>query len=829
LDKESIHIKGMTCASCVRRVEKSLQSLDGMENASVNFASEQATVEYDPQILDSVKIREKIREVGYDVVDAASDRKKDRNKTIISVGGMTCAACVRRVENSLKALPGVEDAAVNLATGKAMITHQAGAISKAILERTLTDIGYEFLGLIEETGEDPVEAARKKELKDLKTRVTTGIILSIVIFMGSMQHWFSLLQSVPRQTMLYILLVLCTPAVFWVGSRFFTGAIKAARQKTSDMNTLVAIGALSAYLYSAVVTIKPDFFAKAGVTPHVYFDGAAMIVALVLLGRLLEASARGRTSQAIKKLIALKPKIAHVIKNGEEIDIPVEDIMTGDEIRVKPGEKIPTDGVVVKGSSSIDESMLTGESLPVFKTDDSEVYAGTINQSGSFVFKATKVGAETVLAQIIRLVEEAQGSKAPIQRFADKVASIFVPVVITIAVITLVIWYFLVPNPIFSRALLNFVSVLIIACPCAMGLATPTAVMVGTGLGAENGILFKGGETLENAYKLNTVVFDKTGTLTEGTPHVNDVVVSAGGDKRRLLEAAISIEAISEHPLAGAILKKGEEESIEPSEVENFEAITGLGARGMLNGENILLGNLKLMRNEKVLTADLDEAAEKLVLAGNTNIYVAIEGKLAGIIACADAPKASAAETISLLKKKGLEIMMITGDHQKTAEAIGRKIGIEKTIADILPHDKAQEIQHLKEQNRVVAMVGDGINDAPALASADVGIAIGAGTDVAIEASDITLIKDDLTLVLSAVQLSSLTVKVIKQNLFWAFFYNSLGIPIAAGILYPFFGILLNPMVAAAAMALSSVSVVSNSLRLKHLWLKQKKNNSAEP
>jgi Cu+-exporting ATPase len=821
LSKENIHIQGMTCASCVRRVEKSLQSLDGMNNASVNFASEQAMVEYDPQILDPAKIRERIREVGYDVVEPGVDLTSDQNKTIISVGGMTCAACVRRVENSLKALPGVQDAAVNLATGKAMITHEPDAINKSILELTLSDIGYEFLGLIEETGDDPIEAARKKELKDLKTKVTTGIVLSIFIFMGSMQHWFLFLRSIPRQTMLYILLVLCTPAVFWVGSRFFTGAIKAARQKTSDMNTLVAIGSLSAYLYSAFATARPDFFAKAGVTPHVYFDGAAMIVALVLLGRLLEASARGKTSQAIKKLIALKPKTAHVIKNGKEKDIPIDEIMTGDEIRVKPGEKIPTDGVVIKGSSSIDESMLTGESLPIFKTGNSEVYAGTINQSGSFIFTATKVGTETVLAQIIRLVEEAQGSKAPIQRFADKVASIFVPVVITIAIITFGIWYFLVPNPVFSRALLNFVSVLIIACPCAMGLATPTAVMVGTGLGAENGILFKGGETLEKAYKLNTVVFDKTGTLTEGTPHVTDVVVSAGGDKRRLLAAAVSLEAVSEHPLAGAILEKGEEEGIKPAEVKNFEALTGLGARGKLNGENILLGNVRLMRNEKVLTSDMDEISEKLVLSGNTNVYVAIEGKLAGIISCADAPKTSAPETISLLKKKGLEIIMITGDHQKTAEAIGRKIGIEKTIAEILPQDKAQEIRHLQERHRVVAMVGDGINDAPALAAADVGIAIGAGTDVAIEASDITLIKDDLTLVLSAVQLSSLTVKVIKQNLFWAFFYNSLGIPVAAGILYPFFGILLNPMFAAAAMALSSVSVVSNSLRLKHLWFKQ--------
>jgi len=588
------------------------------------------------------------------------------------------------------------------------------------------------------------------------------------------------------------------------------------------MNTLVAVGTLSAYLYSAVATFWPDFFTRAGIAPHIYFDGAAMIITLVILGRFLEARAKGKTSAAIKKLMGLKPKTARVIRDDKEMDIPIEALVKEDIVLVRPGEKIATDGMVISGASGVDESMLTGESLPVTKQAGSEVFAGTLNKSGSFTFKATKVGAETALAQIIRLVEEAQGSKAPIQRFADKVASVFVPVVFTIAVITFIIWYFLVPEPILSRALLNFISVLIIACPCAMGLATPTAVMVGTGLGAENGILFKGGESLEKAYKLTTIVFDKTGTLTKGEPEVTDILPAGDLQPKDVLRIAVSIEALSEHPLAHAIVERSRREEVSPYPVHDFEALSGLGAKATFNGKKVSLGNLRLMEKERVAMQGLDQSAKRLAGEGKTCVFVVEEGTAAGLIALSDVPKESAPDAASALKRMGLHVAMITGDNEKTARAIGRAVGIDQVMAEILPADKAREIRRLQEQGQVVAMVGDGINDAPALTTADIGIAIGAGTDVAIEASDITLITDDLRLVPTAIKLSSQTMKVIKQNLFWAFFYNSLGIPIAAGILYPFFGILLNPVFAAAAMAMSSVSVVGNSLRLRRSWMRSR-------
>ena len=736
-------------------------------------------------------------------------------KTTISVGGMTCAACVRRVELALKAVEGVKDAAVNLTTARATVIHGPDWAGVEGLEQAVSDAGYEFLGVFGATPEDPVEAAQKRELKALKIKFSVGLVLSVVIFMGSMQYWFPFLRSVPRQIMLYCLFVLTTPVVFWVGSRFYVGAVKAAKQKTTDMNTLVAVGALSAFLYSALATFFPHFFAGAGIAPHVYFDGAAMIITLILLGRLLEAKAKGKTSMAIKRLMGLKPKTARVIRDGKEIDIPIEAVMKGDLILVRPGEKIPTDGVIVSGSSSIDESMLTGESIPVAKEIGSDVFAATLNKSGSFTFRATKVGVETALAQIIRLVEEAQGSKAPIQRVADKVASIFVPVVFGVAVLTFLIWYFFVPEPVFSRALLNFVSVLIIACPCAMGLATPTAVMVGTGLGAENGILIKGGESLERAYKLTTIVFDKTGTLTRGEPEVTDILTAEGLQQNDVLKAAVSIEAVSEHPLAQAIVERGRKEQLEPDHVEDFEALSGFGARAVVNGRKLLLGNLRLMEKEAVAMDGFIQEAKRLAKEAKTCVFVAEEGRIAGLIALSDMPKASSHETVLSLKDMGLNVAMITGDNEKTAQAVADAVGIDQIHADVLPGDKADEIRRLQAQGQVVAMVGDGINDAPALTTADIGIAIGAGTDVAMEASDITLIRDDLRSIPAAIRLSFQTMRVIKQNLFWAFFYNSLGIPIAAGVLYPFFGILLNPVFAAAAMAMSSVSVVSNSLRLR--------------
>lgn len=736
-------------------------------------------------------------------------------KTVISVGGMTCAACVRRVEMALKAVAGVKDATVNLTTARATVIHGADWGGEDGLKKAVSDAGYQFLGVFGATPEDPAEAAGKRELKGLKIKLGVGLVLSVVIFMGSMQQWFPYLRSVPRQTMLYCLFVLTTPVVFWVGSRFYVGAFKAAKQKSTDMNTLVAVGALSAHLYSSAATFFPHFFAEAGLTPHVYFDGAAMIITLILLGRLLEARARGKTSMAIKRLMGLKPKTARIIRDNKETDIPIDEVMKGDVILVRPGEKIPTDGVILSGSSSIDESMLTGESVPVEKQTDSNVFAATLNKSGSFTFRATRVGSETALAQIIRLVEDAQGSKAPIQRVADRVASIFVPVVFGVAVLTFAVWYFFVPEPVFSRALLNFVSVLIIACPCAMGLATPTAVMVGTGLGAENGILIKGGESLERAYKLTTVVFDKTGTLTRGEPEVTDILTSEGVEQKDVLKTAISIEAVSEHPLAQAIVEKGRQEKLEPGPVENFEALSGLGAMAVLNGKKCLLGNLRFMEKEAVVMDGFIKDAQRLAQEGKTCVFIAAEGRVTGLIALSDMPKESAHETISILRDMGMNVAMITGDNEETARAVGYALGISQIHADVLPGDKAEEIHRLQTQGQVVAMVGDGINDAPALTMADIGIAVGAGTDVAMEASDITLMREDLRSVPAAIRLSFQTMRVIKQNLFWAFFYNSLGIPIAAGVLYPFFGILLNPVFAAGAMAMSSVSVVSNSLRLR--------------
>jgi P-type Cu+ transporter len=743
---------------------------------------------------------------------------KTELKTTVSVGGMTCAACVRRVEEALKSIEGVTDVAVNLATARATINHSERWGGIDAVRNVISDQGYDFLGIPDAAAEDPITAARAREVKDLTIRFSVGAVLSVIIFLGSMQHWFPFLATVPRHTVLLILFFLTTPVVFWVGSRFYIGAIKAARQKTTDMNTLVAVGALSAYLYSALATFYPRIFSTADLAPHVYYDGAAMIVTLIILGRLLEAGAKGRTSSAIKKLMGLRPKTARVIRNDKEQDIPIEEVAKGDMIIVRPGEKIPTDGIVVSGSSSVDESMLTGESMPVVKEAGGQVFGATLNKTGSFTFRATKVGSETALAQIIRLVEEAQGSKAPIQRLADKVASIFVPVVFAIGIITFIVWYFFVPDPIFSRALLNFASVLVIACPCALGLATPTAIMVGTGLGAENGILIKGGESLENAYKLTTVVFDKTGTLTKGEPEVTDILSAPGYEQERVLQVAMSIEAVSEHPVAAAIVERGRHNGVAALPVEKFEAFAGLGAGAFMSQRYYLLGNRRLMEMKGIRVDGLAGKAETLAAEGKTCVFIAQGNQAIGLIGLADVPKESAEETVTTLKNMGLKVALITGDNINTGKAIGGVLGIDHIMAEVLPGDKAAEIRRLHEQGEVVAMVGDGINDAPALAAADIGIAIGAGTDVAIEASDITLIKDDLRSVPMAIKLSLETVKVIRQNLFWAFIYNIIGIPIAAGALYPFFGILLNPQFAAAAMALSSVSVVSNSLRLRKSW-----------
>jgi P-type Cu+ transporter len=825
-DKVTLQIHGMTCAACVRRVEQGLAGLEGVSAASVNIASEKALVEYDPLRLNVEDISRKVGDLGYEVIDRDQRQKNAPLSTTVSVGGMTCAACVRRVENALQEADGVSEASVNLATGRATLVHDSAWAGLEVLRRIVEDAGYEFLGEVATGQEDPLEEARLRDFRDLRLRFITGVVLSVLIFAGSMQHWFPLLERVPRQAMLMILFVLSTPAVFWVGSRFFSGAVKAAGQRTTDMNTLVAVGALSAYIYSSVATFFPQVFSGALIVPHVYFDGAAMIVTLILLGRLLEAKAKGRTTMAIKRLMGLKPRSARVIRDNREMDIPVEEVVSGDLLRVRPGEKIPTDGVLEQGTSAVDESMLTGESIPVSKEPGDELFAATLNTSGSFTFTATRVGSETALAQIIRLVEEAQGSKAPIQRVADRVASVFVPVVMSIAALTFLVWYFLVPGTLFSTAILNFVSVLIIACPCAMGLATPTAVMVGTGLGAEDGILIKGGESLEKACSLDTVVFDKTGTLTRGEPQVTDVIPSPGTGREEALGVAASLEALSEHPLARAVVRRARDEKVPTSEVSEFEALSGFGAQGVIEGHSCLLGSLRLMRDNDVALNNMERHADDLASEGKTCVFVAREGRVLGLLGISDVPRETAPQAVSLLKSMGLRTAMITGDNANTARAVAEALGIDRVMSEVLPADKAGEIRRLQSEGHVVAMVGDGINDAPALTTADIGIAVGAGSDVALEASDITLIRDDLLAVPAAIRLSSTTMRVIRQNLFWAFFYNSLGIPVAAGVLYPFFGILLSPVFAAAAMAMSSVSVVGNSLRLRGAWAGVRQNPS---
>jgi P-type Cu+ transporter len=743
------------------------------------------------------------------------EKNKELEQASLSVGGMSCAACVVRVERALGELEGVEQAAVNFATEKAQITYDPKRVNLEKFRQAIEEAGYQFRGLARAELRDREREERQKELNLLKKKLVFSIIMGALIMVLSMPHFIPYLNEVPHQILFYLLFVLATPVQFWAGKQFLTGAWGAARHGSADMNTLIAVGTLSAYLYSSIATFAPAFFHQSGLEPTVYFDSAAMIIALILLGRLLEARAKGQTSEAIRKLMGLAPKTARVVREGEEKDVPIEAVQKGDLIRVRPGEKIPVDGRIQEGHSAVDESMLTGESLPVDKNPGDEVIGATLNKSGSFLFEATRVGEETALAQIIRLVEQAQGSKAPIQRLADKVAGIFVPVVMGIAVVTFLIWYLWGPSPAFTFGLLNFVAVMIIACPCALGLATPTAIMVGTGKGAENGILIKGGESLESVHQLTTIVFDKTGTLTRGQLTVTDIVPGERVSPEELLSLAAAVERNSEHPLGEAIVRQAKEEKLDLKEVENFQAISGQGVRADLGGKTIWIGNRRLMENQGLDFSPFLESAERLAGQGKTLMFVSREGVTIGLLALADTLKEFSQEAVEDLKQLGLEVILLTGDNRQTAQAIGGQLQVDRVIAEVLPQDKTEQIKKLQGEGKKVAMVGDGINDAPALAQADVGIAIGSGTDVAMEASDITLIRDDLRVIVTAIRLSKRTIRTIRQNLFWAFFYNILGIPIAAGVLYPFWGILLNPILASAAMAFSSVSVVSNSLRLR--------------
>jgi Cu+-exporting ATPase len=736
----------------------------------------------------------------------------------IPVQGMHCASCVLNIEKALLRTQGVTKAAVNLATERAKVEYIPSVTSLKEIKEAIEQAGYKVLEVSpEEELADIEKIIREKEYKKLKLKFFVGLAAGILIFLGSSPRLFPWVPDFLNN--FFVLWALATPVQFWIGWQFYRGAWNAFRHRNAEMNTLIAVGTTAAYLYSVAATIFPSFFKAGGMLPEVYFDTSAAIIVLILLGRLLEARAKGQTSEAIKKLAGLQPKTARVVRDSKEMDIPVEEVMVGDEVIVRPGEKIPVDGVVISGKSAVDESMITGESMPARKEPGDEVIGATINKTGSFRFRATKVGKDTALAQIIKLVQEAQGSKAPIQRLADVIAGYFVPIVISIAVATFVVWFNFGPAPGLTLALLNFVAVLIIACPCALGLATPTAVMVGTGKGAESGILIKGGESLETAHKLDTIVLDKTGTLTKGEPEVTDLVTLGSFGQEEVLIYAASAEKSSEHPLGEAIVNKAAEQGLEIQASENFKAIEGYGVEAEVNGKAILLGNAKLMQERRVEIKEFEARAKDLSQESKTPIYVSIDGMMAGLIAVADTLKENSSQAVERLKKMGLEVVMLTGDNRRTAEAIARKAGIDRVLSEVLPEDKVHEIKRLQSEGKRVGMVGDGINDAPALAQADVGIAIGSGTDIAMEASDITLIKGDLQGVVSAIELSRRTIRIIKQNLFWAFFYNTLGIPIAAGILYPFFKILLNPIIASAAMAFSSVSVVSNSRRLRRVKL----------
>jgi Cu+-exporting ATPase len=805
-------VTGMTCASCVARVERAVGKADGVDKASVNLATEKATVTFDPGAVSTGDLVGIIQGAGYGVVTA---------QETLPIIGMTCASCVGRVEKALRTPPGVLKADVNLATEKATVSYIPGQASYRDLVAAVRGAGYDVVEPAPGTGEqaaeaatDAQEAARAAAYRTLKRKVTVGFVLSVVIFLGTMQpHWFPFLPGWLHNG--YLLWALASVVQFWVGWQFYTTAWAALKHGTTTMNTLVALGSSAAYGYSVVGVLFPALFEQAGLGDPMYFDSSAFIITLILLGRLLEARAKGQTGAAIKALIGLQPKTARVVRGGVETDVPVAQVLVGDLVVVRPGEKVPVDGVVQEGSSPVDESMLTGEPIPVGKQPGDEVIGATLNTTGSFTFRATKVGSETALAQIVRLVEQAQGSKPPIARLADVIAAWFVPAVIGIATITLAIWLVWGPEPALNYALLNFVAVLVIACPCALGLATPTAIMVGTGKGAENGVLIRDGAALETAHKLDVVVLDKTGTITEGTPRVTDVVLSGvqdgaadGASGDRLLRLVAGAERGSEHPLAAAILAEAAERGLDVPAAASFEAVAGHGIRAEVDGHTVLAGNERLAGHAGM------EAAQ-LAAQGKTVVTVLIDGEPAGAIAIADTVKPSSAAAVARLRQLGLDVVMLTGDQEATAQAIAVEVGIDHVIAGVLPEQKASEVADLQQDGRRVAMVGDGINDAPALAQADVGIAIGTGTDVAMEASDITLMSGDLGGVATAVELSRATIRTVKQNLFWAFAYNVALIPLAAGAFYPAFGILLSPIWAAAAMGLSSVTVVSNSLRLR--------------
>ncbi|PZN12405.1 MAG: heavy metal translocating P-type ATPase [Bacillota bacterium] len=782
----------MTCAACANRIERGLKRLDGVVEATVNLATNRARVRFDPARVSAADMAARVRDLGYEV---------PLQQARLSIEGMTCASCVNRVEAALRKLPGVVDVSVNLASNTGTVRYVPGAVNVAEMLRAVRGAGYEARPL-EDAG-DESEAARQREIRGWWNRFLLGAVLSLPLLAAMVTH--SLMVQGPVADLLgngWVQLLLATPVQFYVGWVFYRDSYFNLKNRNANMSVLVALGTTAAYFYSLAALLWPQL----GI-PGVYFETSALLITLVALGKYLEAVAKGRTSAAIKKLLGLQARTARVIRDGREQDVPVDAVEVGDIVIVRPGEKIPVDGVIIEGRSAVDESMLTGESLPVEKGPGDEVIGATVNTTGTFKFRATKVGKDTALAQIVRIVEEAQASKAPIQAFADRVSNYFVPAVIAIAVITFGAWYLATRD--FTTALLSATAVLVIACPCALGLATPTAVMVGTGRGAENGILFRGGEHLEATGTLNAILLDKTGTITVGKPSVTDVVAE-GMDEAELLRLVASAEKNSEHPLASAIVERARQEGLQLEEPSDFEAIPGHGVRATVGGRELYVGNRRLMERQGIDLAGIRDRLEALEDQGKTVMMATVDGRLAGLIAVADTIKENAPEAIAELQRMGLEVWMITGDNARTARAIARQAGIppERVLAEVLPAEKAGKVRELQARGLKVAMVGDGINDAPALATADVGIAIGTGTDVAIEAANVTLMRGDLRGLVAAIDLSRATLAKIRQNMFWALIYNALGIPVAA-LGY------LSPVLAGAAMALSSVSVTTNSTLLK--------------
>jgi len=811
----NLPVKGMSCASCASRIEKKVGELEGVQKASVNFGAEVAVVDFDAEKTSPADVSRTIEKLGFQV---------PRSQKVFRVAGITCASCVSRVEAKLSGLDGVATARVNLATEKAVIEYLPAVTGLENFQSALEDIGYQLNPDEEDDSKSEDEEQRHdRELRLLKIKFITSAVLGAVIMLSGMQVTLPVLPNAGSPFFHFWLFVLATPVQFWAGGQFYRGAWTGLKHGYADMNTLIAVGTSSAYFFSAFATFFPSSLKFLGQEAIVYYDTSAMIIALVLLGRWLEARAKSRASSAIKKLMGLQPKTARILRNGEEVEISISQVVPGDTVIVRSGEKIPVDGDILEGTAVVDESMITGESVPVEKNSGANVFGASINKTGYFKLRATHLGKDSVLSAIIKLVEEAQGSKAPVQRLADQVAGIFVPVVIAIALLAFFIWWgwgssmVALPTAPFIFALMIFISVLIIACPCALGLATPTAIMVGTGKGAEMGILIKGGETLEQAQKLDTVIFDKTGTLTWGKPEVTDVFVETQMDvsPERLLVLSASLEKGSEHPLAQAIIEEARRLSLKLIPVADFKTRPGFGVQGEVDGLEISLGNLKMMEEDGVDIAPLSDRIEEVARQGKTPMILAIGKKSAGLIASADTVKPQARQIVGKLQNMGLDVVMITGDHEQTAQAIARELNIDRVLAQVLPAGKADEVKKLQQEGRFVAMVGDGINDAPALAEANIGIAIGSGTDIAMEASDITLMTEDLNAVADAILLSKKTMSKIRQNLFWAFFYNILGIPLAAGVFFPIYGILLEPIYAALAMSLSSVSVVSNALLLK--------------